>query len=189
MDTQLVYPFRLRRRSFERRRCRVKKFQGVAIRKHRGIGELKLLLACLFFLSLFIQFFSFCRWYQSEVRETWRMENCVNLFRKADTLLTLFHIKRLKLLLVCATVHFSYLSSNSNPFRKYLNSKNSTRCTKDTTELCHYLVGKFLFDYSLKSFSPFSVIDIKFYKFKDFLLFIDSIHSFTKSRKKQEKFQ
>ena len=51
------------------------------------------------------------------------------------------------------------------------------------------LVGKFLFDYSLKSFSPFSVIDIKFYKFKDFLLFIDSIHSFTKSRKKQEKFQ
>lgn len=40
MDTQLVYPFRLRQRNSERRRCRVKNFQGVAVRKHRGIGEL-----------------------------------------------------------------------------------------------------------------------------------------------------
>lgn len=41
MATQLVYPFRLRQRNSERRRRRVKSYQGVAIRKHRGIGELK----------------------------------------------------------------------------------------------------------------------------------------------------
>ncbi|CRK87540.1 CLUMA_CG001338, isoform A [Clunio marinus] len=40
MDTQLVYPFRLRQRNFERRQRLLKNIQGVAIRKHRGIGQL-----------------------------------------------------------------------------------------------------------------------------------------------------
>lgn len=40
MDTQLVYPFRLRQRNSERRRRRIKSCRGVAARKHTGIGEL-----------------------------------------------------------------------------------------------------------------------------------------------------
>jgi hypothetical protein len=93
MDTQLVYPFRSSRRNSERcrrhhrrrRRRRVKNFRGVAIRKHRGIGELD--------AARCSDHVERDRRKNRSRSETLQTGNCVNLFRETDTLLTLFDAK------------------------------------------------------------------------------------------------
>lgn len=132
MDTQLVYPFRSRRRNFDRRQRWVKNFRGVAVRKHRGIGEWCVSSwNCYFFPSTSMI------WKWSE-RETCRTGNCVNLFREADTLLTLFHLRE------CGVKACVPRESPSRP----IDGAAVVRGRQRTTRRNYVISSKFHFDYS-----------------------------------------